>query len=153
MNRMRALLATWFGSGLFPVASGTAGTLATVPLVLLLWWTGSSALHLAAAALVFAAGVWAARGAERRWGRSDPGQVVIDEAAGYLLATAALAPSLVNLVASFLLFRALDVIKPWPARSLERLRGEWGIMADDVAAGLYTNLLLRLAAVLLGIIS
>ncbi len=145
MIRARDVLTTWFGSGLFPFASGTAGTLASLPLVVLLWWAGSPWLHAGAAVVVFAIGVAAAGDAAARWGRPDPGQVVIDETAGLLVATLGLPPSPGVLLAAFLLFRAFDIVKPWPARALERLHGSWGIMADDIVAGLYANLVLQAA--------
>lgn len=143
MTRIETAIATWFGSGYSPFASGTAGTLATVPLVLLLWGLGSWPLHLGATVAVTVAGLWASRGAEARWGRKDPGQVVVDEAAGYLLATLLVPPSLATLAGSFFLFRAFDVVKPFPAGRSQALPGAWGIVADDLIAGLYANLALR----------
>ncbi|UCF66909.1 MAG: phosphatidylglycerophosphatase A [Acidobacteriota bacterium] len=143
MNALRVLLATWFGCGFAPLASGTVGTAATVPLVLLLWRVGSWPWHIAVTLAVIALGVWAAGDAELRWGRKDPGQVVIDESAGFLIATIALPASGWILLASFLVFRAFDVVKPWPARRLERWPGAWGIMADDLIAGLYANIVVR----------
>lgn len=140
---MKRLLSSWFYSGYFPFASGTAGTAATVPLVLLLWWIGSWPLHLATTIVIFAVGVWSAWEAEALYGKKDPGQVVIDETAGYLVSTLFVPCSLFTLGASFFLFRLMDVIKPPPARQLESLNGAWGIMADDVMAGIYANLALQ----------
>ncbi len=143
MTRLETVLATWFGSGYSPFASGTAGTLASVPLVLLLWWIGSAPLHAAATVAIAVLGLWAARGAESRWGRKDPGQVVIDETAGYLVATFLVPHTLAALALSFFLFRAFDVVKPFPAGRSQALPGAWGIMADDLIAGLYANLALQ----------
>jgi phosphatidylglycerophosphatase A len=101
---------------------------------------------LAAAAVgIFFLGVWAASGAEKYFGRVDPGHVVIDEVVGQLL-TFLVRPdaSWKWLLAGFVLFRIFDVVKPFPARQAERLPGGWGIMTDDVVAGLYS-----LAAVLI----
>lgn len=90
--------------------------------------------------------VWACGAEAQRRGRSDPGPVVLDEVAGQwvalavLVAASAEAPRLPHLVASFFLFRLFDIWKPWPIRQLERLRGGWGIVADDVAAGLEAGL-------------
>jgi phosphatidylglycerophosphatase A len=141
---MKRLLSSWFYSGYFPFASGTAGTAATIPLVLLLWWVGSWPLHLLAAIAVFGLGIWSARDAEALYGKKDPGQVVIDETAGYLVATLLIPPGLTTLGLSFFLFRLFDVLKPPPARQLESLEGALGIMADDVVAGLFANLALQL---------
>ena len=149
MKGLRHLLATWFGSGLSPLVPGTTGTLGTVPLILLLWWADSLLLHAAVTVVVTLAGLWAAGDAEARYGRKDPGQVVIDETAGYLVATFAFPFSWANLAGSFLLFRICDIVKPWPAGRLERLPGAYGIMIDDLFAGLYANLLLRAAWLLL----
>jgi phosphatidylglycerophosphatase A len=84
-------------------------------------------------------------------GRKDPGPVVIDEALGFLVTMAFLPHSLSMTIAGFLLFRVLDIIKPPPARWLERLPGGWGIVLDDVAAGIWGNVLLRLAMWWLGV--
>lgn len=143
MTRLRLLITTWFGSGYLPV-SGTAGTAAAIPLILLLWWLPSPWLHAAAIPVVAALGVWAAADAEERWGRKDPSQVVIDEAAGFVVATAFVQPGPGTLAAAFFLFRLFDILKPWPAGRLERLSGARGIMADDLTAGLYANLALQI---------
>lgn len=147
MSRVKIALATWFGCGFSPLVPGTVGTLGAVPLVLLLWWSGSWFVHVGAVVAVSLIGLWAAGDAERHFGRKDPRPVVIDEVAGMLVATFPFFVSLRwpwLLVLSFFLFRAMDVFKPWPARGLERLPGAWGIMADDLVAGLYANLLLLL---------
>jgi phosphatidylglycerophosphatase A len=85
-----------------------------------------------------AAGIWAATHAEKHFGKVDPGQVVIDEVVGQMV-TLLLQPdgTWKWLLGGFLLFRFLDVLKPYPARRLEHVSGGWGIMLDDVAAGLY----------------
>lgn len=98
------------------------------------WWS------LPALILV---GVWASGRAERSWGR-DPGRVVIDEIAGALVTVATLPPTLPVIWTGFFLFRAFDILKPPPIRWCERLPGGWGVMADDIAAGLASNLALRL---------
>ena len=89
-------------------------------------------------------GIWAASKAERYFGRSDPGQIVIDEVAGMLMTLATIPVGFVGALTGFLLFRIFDVIKPWPAGDLERLHGGLGVMADDVMAGIYAHLSLRL---------
>ncbi|MFB3920319.1 MAG: phosphatidylglycerophosphatase A [Terriglobia bacterium] len=136
-------IATLGGIGYCPVAPGTAGSLAGVVLVVAIGRTPlaqpwRSAFLAVAAFGVFVLGVWAAGGAERHFGRVDPGQVVIDEVVGQLL-TFLLWPSASWkwLIAGFVLFRIFDIIKPFPARRAERLPGGWGIMTDDVVAGAY----------------
>lgn len=141
---LRWVLGTWFGSGLAPVAPGTVGTLATLPLVLLLARAGSPAVYAAVTLLVILLGVWSSGGLARELGRKDPGEAVIDESAGYLVTMAFLPASPGLLGAGFLLFRLLDITKPFPARRLERLPGGWGIMADDLMVALYAHGLLRL---------
>ena len=141
-----SLLATWFGAGLLPWAPGTWGSLAAVPCgVALFWLSGPFGLLLAAAA-VFVVGLWAAQAYEKVAGVKDPGAIVIDEVAGQWIALipAGLNPLAVAL--AFLLFRLFDVAKPWPVNWADRrLKGAFGIMADDIIAGLYA------AAVLSGL--
>ncbi len=136
------LVATAFGSGYSPVAPGTAGSLVGVllflPLARLAW-----PLQLAAIAAVTLVGALAADRVARRVGLKDPGLVVVDEVAGQWLTFLALPFTPAVAIAGFLLFRVMDIAKPWPARDLERLPGGWGIMADDVAAGIYAHLALR----------
>ena len=139
MSALRTLLATWFGSGLAPAAPGTFGTLATLPLVALLWWMAPGWPHALAALAIFFVGVWASHDAESRFGRKDPGCVVIDETAGMLVASAWLPPSALHLAIAFALFRVADILKPWPCRRLETLPRGWGVMADDIMAGLWAQ--------------
>jgi phosphatidylglycerophosphatase A len=142
LDGLATVVATGLGSGYSPLAPGTAGS----AVGLLLFWPmrGLSPLALALAiALVSAAGVAAASRVARRAGQEDPGRVVVDEVAG-MWVTLWLLPATPLLAAlGFVAFRVMDVWKPWPARDLERLPGGWGIMADDLMAGVYANLLLR----------
>jgi phosphatidylglycerophosphatase A len=80
-----------------------------------------------------------------RVGRKDPGVVVIDEIVGQWIALILIPLCLWTTIGAFLLFRLTDIVKPYPARQLEALPGGWGIVADDLMAGLYANLLLRVA--------
>jgi len=92
---------------------------------------------------LFAAGVWSAGVAERMLARTDPGPVVIDEVVGVLITLAFLPVNAAGVLAGFLIFRILDIVKPWPASRFERLHGGLGIMADDAMAAVYGNLLMR----------
>jgi phosphatidylglycerophosphatase A len=99
-------------------------------------------LTLAAALCAFAIGVPAATRVERESTRQDPGHVVIDEVAGQWIALIYSRVNLSHLLAGFLFFRLFDIVKPWPARQLESMPAGWGIMLDDVAAGVYALLLM-----------
>lgn len=128
-------LATWFGCGLSPVAPGTVGTLGALPLFLVVRSGGPLAV-LAAALVVTVIGVWSSSIVTRTSGIEDPQLVVIDEVAGVLIALAAAPPGARGIAAAVILFRIFDMTKPFPARRAERLRGGWGIVLDDVVAGI-----------------
>ena len=140
------ILGTWFGSGLMPFASGTFGTLAAAPLVALSGILSpiSSALVLMIMTLV---AIWASQVVHNLLKKVDPSEVVIDEVAGFLLTMLWVPLSWGTLLAGFLLFRLFDIWKPWPANAAERLHGGLGIVLDDLVAGLYANLGLRLILV------
>ena len=128
-------LACGFGSGLAPSAPGTAGSIAAIPLALLLsvvplGW------RLAAVVAGFMLGLWLAKAAESALGKADHGAVVWDEIVGFALAVLLLPPSWTSWTLAFLCFRALDILKPWPIGWLDRnLKGGWGVMMDDLVAG------------------
>lgn len=142
---MRFWIATGFGSGFAPLAPGTAGSAVAVVLFWLTTLPGAAWIPPVVFALWVLAGFWSAGEAARRLGQRDPGAIVIDEFAGQFLALLALPHSVVVLGAGFLLFRLFDIVKPPPARQMEKLPGAAGIMADDLVAGLYANLLMQLA--------
>lgn len=144
MNRLAVFVATFGYVGYFPVAPGTAGSAAALALFALVRWIGGPVLELGTIAAVCVIGVWAASRTEIALGKKDPGIVVIDEVAGMLITLALLPVSIPAVVLGFLLFRLFDVIKPYPAAQLEHLHGGLGIMLDDVFAGLYSYLVLRL---------
>jgi phosphatidylglycerophosphatase A len=129
--------------GFAPIAPGTAGSAAG----LLVFWavraTGSLWVEIAVLVAVTAVGVVAASAAESHYQRQDPGVVVIDEVAGMLLTLLAVPVGFTGAVVGFLAFRLFDISKPVPARQAERLPGGWGIMTDDLVAGLYAQGLLR----------
>lgn len=143
-SRVTTLVATWFGCGFLPIAPGTWGSLATLPVahVVATFW---GAWSLAGFALAVAAiGVHASGETARLRGRKDPSEVVVDEVAGQAIALIpvyALVPPgatvlrVGTVLLAFLLFRILDVWKPGPIGAAEKLPGGWGIMADDVVGG------------------
>ena len=133
-----AWLATWFGAGLLPRAPGTWGSAAALPFAWVIAEAGGAAWLLAAVAVVFALGVWSAGVYAAADGGGDPGPVVIDEVAGQWLVLVVAAPDWRMYILGFLLFRLVDITKPWPAGWADRnLKGGFGIMLDDVLAAPY----------------
>lgn len=135
MKRLAYLIAIWFGCGLSPIAPGTVGSLGVLPLYFAVRGGGPLAI-VAAAVVVTLVGVWAADVAAREARLKDPQFIVVDEAAGTLIALAAAPPSVLGVVVAVGLFRLFDITKPFPARRMEKLPGGWGIVLDDVVAGL-----------------
>ena len=148
MAKLAVAIATWFGCGLFPVAPGTAGSLAALaiayPLVEFAHWRPVYFVFLAL--VVLPVGIWSAGVTARERNLKDPGIVVVDEVLGQWI-TLAGASSLnwKSWLAAFFLFRLFDIWKPPPVRKLEALPSGVGIVADDVMAGIYGALVLFLA--------
>ena len=138
------LVACAGGIGFVPFAPGTFGSIPGVALAIAIraagapWWAEGVAV-----ALLCAAGVWAATSAETYFGRIDPGPVVIDEVVGMMITTLFLPLSWTGWLVGFLVFRACDVVKPFPAGRAERLPGGLGVMADDVLAGVWGYVIMR----------
>jgi phosphatidylglycerophosphatase A len=134
-------IATVFGVGYAPFAPGTVGSAAG----LVLWWILPATVAVQAVAIgaLFVLGSWSGNVAEHYYGRTDPGQVVIDEVMGMLITLFLNPVGWRGALAAFLLFRMFDVIKPYPANRLEKLHGGVGVMADDGMAAIYANLVLR----------
>lgn len=140
-GKLALILATWFGSGLAPVVPGTVGTLAAVPLVLL---TDLGAwCSVLAPVVITVVAIWASNRTQGLLGRTDPSEVVIDEVAGFLVTMLLVPPSWTSIGLGFILFRFFDIVKPWPVRQAERLKGGLGVVMDDLLAGIYANLILR----------
>ena len=143
-----ALAIATFGVGYLPLMPGTFGSMVGVAIFLLLvHWP----LQLLFIPVIVALGVWAASRAEKLLGKKDPGKVVVDEVAGQMISLLPLAffapdgPWLVWVIVSFNLFRLFDIFKPYPAGRLEHLRGGFGIMADDIVAGIYGAIVTAIA--------
>jgi phosphatidylglycerophosphatase A len=134
-------LATALGVGYAPVAPGTAGT--AVGLALWAVLPAAPAVQAVVVLVLFVSGVWAGNVAERHFGSTDPGPVVIDEVVGMLVTLFMNPVGWTGALAAFILFRAFDVVKPYPANRLEHLHGGLGVMADDCMAAVYANLALR----------
>ena len=156
MPDWRGLAATCLGLGHSPFAPGTAGSSGALVLVwVIIAYGGTQGGYalLAIAILLYPTGRSLAEWAEQEWG-DDPGRFVLDEVAGYLLGAAivwlatASSPDVTELVALFVLFRAFDILKPWPISRLEELKGGDGGMLDDVAAGILAAVVLLLLPIL-----
>jgi phosphatidylglycerophosphatase A len=143
------LLAFGFGSGLARYAPGTFGTLAAIPLYLLMKGL-PLAVYLLVTAALFAVGVWLCGRTARALGVHDAPSIVWDEVVGYLLVMTAAPDSVWAVVLGFVLFRVFDIAKPWPIRWVDRrVTGGFGIMLDDALAALPALLLLQITARLL----
>ncbi len=144
-----SFLALGFGTGLAPVAPGTVGTLPG----LALYYVCSElplTYYLLLVAAAFAVGIWICSAASKELGTHDHGGIVWDEIVGYLITMIAIPFSVFTLLAGFLLFRFFDVVKPWPVRRVDReVSGGFGIMLDDVLAGLMACACLHLGLFLL----
>jgi len=145
---IRSRLAVAFASfgyvGFAPAAPGTVGAAAAIPLFMALRWADSPWLEVAACAALVVAGAWSARLTEQALGVEDPGPVVIDEVVGMLVSLLFLPGTWPVILAAFVAFRVFDIVKPWPAGRLEHVPGGWGVMADDVMAGVYANLTIQI---------
>ena len=138
------LLAFGFGSGAMPFAPGTFGTLAAVPLYLLLEPLPLFS-YLVSIVVAFVAGVWLCERTSRDLGVHDHGGIVWDEIVGYLITMTFAPPGAIWVIIGFLLFRLFDILKPWPIRTIDRqVQGGFGIMLDDVLAGIYALLVMFL---------
>jgi phosphatidylglycerophosphatase A len=143
MRRVGLFVATCGYLGYVPIAPGTFGS----ALGLAVWYgvrgTGSAAIEIAAIVVLFAIGIWGGTVAEHHFGGIDPGPVVIDEVVGMLITLVFVPVNLAGAIVAFLVFRVLDVVKPWPSARFEKLPGGLGVMADDGMAAIYGNLLMQ----------
>lgn len=143
-NRLITLFASGLGTGYSPFAPGTVGTAAAIPLFILLANWGTPGV-LAGLLAVVALGKLASDHMEKFLGATDPGLIVIDEIGGFLLTMTGSPVDALHIITGFFLFRFFDILKPPPVRQAERwLRGGTGVMADDLLAGAYAWICLRL---------
>jgi phosphatidylglycerophosphatase A len=147
MSRLALFVATAGYAGFSPVAPGTAGSVVGLAVYVVVRWFDNPALETGAIVVSLICGIWASGVVEKELGK-DPGPVVIDEVHGMLVTVAFLDVTPLGAFLGFILFRVYDVIKPFPAGRLEHLHGGPGIMLDDLVAGLYSQLTLRLLIVI-----
>jgi phosphatidylglycerophosphatase A len=144
MKPLGKAFATLFGLGRFPKAPGTAASAAALFLYALVLHGWPWPFYLLFLAVLFLLGAGTSSAYAAEVGQPDPKRVVVDEALGQLLALFLVPLGWLPLTLSFLLFRFFDIIKPFPIRSLEKLPGGWGIMADDAAAGAAAGIIVHL---------
>ena len=149
-HRAALWVATGFGIGRAPVAPGTFGTLLGVPVYLLLQPL-STYVYVAAVSLLFVLGAWVSHSAEQQLGRHDHPAIVCDEVVGYLITMWQAPFGLWWAVTGFVLFRLVDIAKPYPVSQMERLPGGIGVMADDALAGVYALAVMQAAVWYLGV--
>ncbi len=147
MNKIAEYISTLFGIGLFPKAPGTAGTLfaALVYITLPNSWTASTNNFLLFSAILILLTLFSVpmiSKAEEKFGK-DNGKIVLDEFFGYFVAILFLPKKLEIIIAAFILFRIFDILKPEPVNILQKLPKGWGVVVDDIMAGIYANLSLQ----------
>lgn len=154
MKLFARLISTGLGIGYFPIAPGTMGALA----ILILYWIMPPISNRELFIIIFVltiAGICSATITEgevkQKLGNEkgvDPKIVIIDEIIGMLITLVAIPKTTKYMIAAFLLFRAFDIVKPYPIRKIEKLPSGWGIVFDDVMAAIYANLILQIGRVL-----
>ena len=142
------LLATGFGVGTSPIAPGTLGTLVAI---LIYYFLSEISPPLYEITLIgfFFLSVWVSENAERFFRKKDDQRIVIDEIIGFLITMLWVPKTIRFVIIGFLLFRFFDIVKPFPCRQLERVRGGLGVVLDDLAAGIYANVVLQLLRILI----
>ncbi|MFW0776875.1 MAG: phosphatidylglycerophosphatase A [Rickettsiales bacterium] len=142
MNEKKTLwwwVATWFGSGLSPIVSGTVGSLAALPFAYVIHMHFGGIGLWCAAFIIFFVGVWASNQyMQNVQGKHDPGEIVVDEVAGQWLLLSVMPMTWQGYLLGFILFRAFDIVKPWPVSWADKkVDGGIGVMLDDMMAAMY----------------
>ncbi len=142
INKIWWQIATWFGSGLAPKASGTFGTIAALPFACIVQYNFQSQGLFIVAIIIFFIGWWASNQYMKHYPENhDPKQIVVDEVAGIFLTLSVLPATWHGYVAGFIAFRFFDVLKPWPISLADRkIKGGFGVMFDDILAAMYAIL-------------
>jgi phosphatidylglycerophosphatase A len=144
MRHFTLLLATGFGVGYSPRAPGTLGTLVAIPVYYFLSNVPSPLYEITLIGFVFLS-VWVSGNAEIFFGKKDDQRIVIDEIMGFLITMLWVPKTIRFVIIGFFLFRFFDILKPFPIRRLEKgFKGGFGVVLDDVVAGVYANIVLRL---------
>jgi len=148
INLFERFIGSGFFTGYSPVASGTVGSIAAIIIYII---PGFEQLFIIipATLLFIVYGIYLGNKFETEYGK-DPAQCTVDEVVGTWISLIALPKTFGIIIAAFFLWRILDIIKPTPARNLERLKGGLGIMIDDIVSGIYTLIIMHLVVYLLG---
>ena len=147
MNRFFLLIATGFGVGYSPLAPGTLGTLIAIPVYYFLSEIPSP-LYEITLPCFFLLAVWVSEKTEAVLGKKDDPRIVIDEMMGFFITMLWLPKTPLFLLAGFILFRFFDIFKPFPIRRFEKVRGGFGVVLDDVMAGIFANVILHFIIIL-----
>jgi phosphatidylglycerophosphatase A len=142
LRRLGVFIATCAYVGHAPVAPGTFGSAIGLAVFYVVRHQRSTTVEVAVIVALAAIGLWSATEAEHHFGGIDPGPVVIDEVIGMLITLAFIPVNIAGALVAFFIFRFLDVVKPWPARRLEQLPGGFGVVLDDMMAGVYGNIVM-----------
>jgi phosphatidylglycerophosphatase A len=144
INRFFLVLATGFGVGYSPIAPGTFGTLLAIPVYYFLSTIPSPIYEITLIGFFFLS-VWISENAEIFFGKKDDQRIVIDEIMGFFITMLWVPKTVRFVIIGFFLFRFFDILKPFPIRRLEkRLKGGYGVVLDDVIAGIYANIVVQI---------
>jgi phosphatidylglycerophosphatase A len=147
INHFILFFATGFGVGYSPIAPGTLGTLIAVPIYCFLSTIQSPIYEVTLIAFFFFS-LWISENAEIFSGRKDDPRIVIDEMMGFLITMLWVPKAALFIIIGFFLFRFFDIVKPPPIRLIERAKGGFGVVLDDVVAGVYSNIILQIISCL-----
>jgi phosphatidylglycerophosphatase A len=145
IDKIAIFIATGFYSGYFPLAPGTMGTIVAIPFYFIISLFNSIIYYSIIILVLFIIGTIASSKAIKIYRQEDPSPVVLDEIVGFLVALFLIEITWWRLLAAFFIFRFFDITKPFPVGAVERIGKGFGIMADDLIAGIYTNLIMHLA--------
>jgi len=144
MKLLSKVISTFFGLGYFPVAPGTITSLVVILAYKFYLYQLSWPLYLFILFLLFLVGVYTSTKFSAESNKKDPRKIVIDEACGQLLVLFRMSEAWFPVLASFILFRVFDIVKPYPIKKVEALPAGWGIMMDDIVAAIYAGVIINL---------
>ena len=141
------MFATGFGAGYSPTAPGTLGTLVAIPIYYFLSEIPFPLYEITLTGFFFLA-VWVSEKTEAVLGKKDDSRIVIDEMMGFFITMLWVTKTPLFILVGFILFRFFDIFKPFPIRRFEKVRGGFGVVLDDVMAGIFANVILRFIMIL-----